>query len=467
MPKNYKLYQTLATLDKKEVRQFKRVLLSPFFVLRKDMKEMFEYLMKHQLKGKPFPENEILFQQIFPHKKYDYSLLRGAMSDLLKLVEEYLVILKRRSDPIKMNQLLAEIYRQRKLSKSYQSIVKNTESILEKQSLRNEFYFRQLLDFQLEEMNFKMSNQRTKVFNLEEISDTIDVLYLVQKLKHTCHQFTHQQVIKTDYKFGLLPHLIEVIEEEKYLKIPAIAIYFYCYRFLTEQQGDIFFQKFKTILFENQNKFDMLEVKELYLYGINFCIRKLNQGDKNFSTEIFKLYQEGLEAGYFLENGVLSRFTFNNVIAAGIVMEEFSWLENFIESYSENLEEKYRDSTVSFNLARLEYTRKNYGKALLHLQNAEYKDLVNNLISKTLLMRIYYELEEYDSLFSHLDSFQIFIRRREVSDFHRTNYMNAIRFVKKLVALPELDKKAKKELRSEIEAEEILSERPWLLEKLK
>ena len=466
MPKNYKLYQTLAILDKKEVRQFKKVLDSPFFVMRQDMKHMFEYLIEYQIRGKSFPENEVVFQTIFPQKKYDYLLLRGAMSDLLKLIEEYLIIIKRRKDAIKTQQILGEIYRNRKLTKSYQVTVKGISNILEKQPLRNEFYFRQLLDFQMEEMDFKMSNQRTKVFNLEEISDTIDVLYLVQKLKHTCHQFTHQQVFKTEYDFGLLPHFMEVIEQEKYLKIPAIAIYYYCYRFLTEQEGTVYFQNFKKILFENKEMFDVQEMKELYLFAINFCIRKWNQGEKKFTVEIFKLYQEGLQAGYFLENGILSRFTFNNVFAAGIVLEEFDWLENFIETYSEKLEDEYRNVTVSFNLARLEFTRKNFEKALLHLQNAEYKDLVNNIISKSLLIKIYFELEEYDALLSHLDSFQIFIRRREVSDFHRLNYMNIIRLVKRLVGLPELDKIMRSQLREEIKAEEVLTEREWLLSKV-
>lgn len=466
MPKNYKLYQTLAILDKKEVRQFKRLLDSPFFVLRKDLKKMFEYLIPFQIKGNPFPENELVFQEIFPQKKYDYLLLRGAMSDLLKLIEEYLLILRRRNDTIKTQQLLAEIYRHRKLNKSYQSAIKGISNILEKQPLRNEFYFQQLLNFQLEEMNFKMSNQRTKIFNLDIISDTIDVLFLVQKLKHTCHQFSHQQVFKTEYDFGLLPHLIEVIEQEKYLKIPAVAIYYYCYRFLSEQKGNIYFQKFKKILFKNKEMFDVQEMKELYLYAINFCIRKINQGDKNFAVEIFTLYKDGLQAGYFLENGILSRFTFNNVIAAGIVSEEFEWLENFIATYSEKLEDEYRNATVSFNSARLEFTRKNFAKALLHLQNAEYKDLVNNIISKTLLIKIYFELEEFDALLSHLDSFQIFIRRREVSDFHRKNYMSIIRFSKKIIALPDMDKKGKKDLRKEIENEEILTEREWLLSKI-
>lgn len=463
---NYKLYETIQTLDKKEIRQIKRLLKSPFFVLRRDVGDLFEVVTKYHLKRKPIPRKEIIFQEVFPKKEYDYTLFRGTMSDLFELIEEYFLIQKRRNEPLKTRALLAEIYRQRKLSKAYQTVVKKTANILEKQPLRNEFYYRKLLDFQLEEMNFKMKNQRTKVFNLAEISETIDIVFLVQKLQHACTQITHQKVFKTEYDFGLLPHLLPIIEDEKYLKIPAVAIYYYCYRFLTQENGDDFFEKFKTTLFQNKELFNVLEMKELYLFAINFCIRKLNQGDKKFSHEILDFYKGGLEANYFLENGMLSRFTFNNVVAAGIYTKEFDWLENFIEDYSEKLEKEYRDSTVNFNLARLEYTRKNYGKAMLHLQKVGSKDLVNNLISKTLLMRIYYELEEYDSLFSHLDSFQIYIRRREVSDFHRKNYMNAIRLVKKLVALPELDKEAKIALKKEIEEEEILTEREWLLGKI-
>ena len=154
------------------------------------------------------------------------------------------------------------------------------------------------------------------------------------------------------------------------------------------------------------------------------------------------------------------------MIAMAILLEEFDWVENFIETSSDLLEKKYRKQTISFNLARLEYARKNYNAAMLHLQNAEYKDLVNNLIAKSLLIKIYFELEEYDLLFSHLDSFQIFIRRREVSDFHRKNFMSIIRFLKKIVRLPEMDKKGRKALRKEIESEEVLSERDWLLSKI-
>ena len=466
MVENYKLYETLQTLDKKEVRQFKRVLQSPFFVLRKDVNDLFDCLIKYHLKGKPFPPKEVVFKKVFPQKEFDYTQLRGTMSDLFELLEEYLLIKKRRSDKIKTRHLLAEIYRERKLSKNYQTVVKKTATLLEKQPLRNEYYYRNLLEFQLEETSLKVKDQRTKFFNLGEISDTIDTVFLVQKLKHSCTQLMHQQVYKTEYDFGLLLHLLPIIEQEKYLKIPAVAIYYYCYGFLSKQKGEAFFQKFKTTLLQNKEMFDVSEMKELYLYVINFCIRKLNEGDKKYSREILEWYQDGLRSDYFLENEKLSRFTYNNIVAAGILLKEFDWLEKFISTYAEKLDPAYRDSTVSFNSARVEYSRGNYAEVMTHLQNVEFKDLVNNLIAKTMLMKVYYELEEYDLLFSHLDSFQIYIRRREVSDFHRKNFMSIIRFLKKIVGLAEMDKKGRKALRKEIEAEEVLTEREWLLSKV-
>ena len=68
---NYKLYETIQTLDKKEIRQIKRVLQSPFFVLRNDVGNLFEVLVKYHLKGKSFPAKEVIFEKVFSEKEYD------------------------------------------------------------------------------------------------------------------------------------------------------------------------------------------------------------------------------------------------------------------------------------------------------------------------------------------------------------------------------------------------------------
>ncbi len=462
---NYKLYDSVATLSDQEIRQLRKMLKSPFFTTREDVKKLFNVLVKWSLKEQPFPSQSIIFQQVFPKEKYNDLKLRGTMSDLLELIEECWMINHRRANSISSKLMLSEIYRKRNLDKCYASTMKKSNQLLEAQPKRNAAYYQYLLRFQNEQMKYQSSTKRTEHLFLQEISDTNDVLYLIQKLQNACAQLSHQLVYKTTYNYGLLSPLLEEIEQEKYLKIPAIAIYYYCFRFLTETDQLKFFQSFKNLLYNYRHQFTKTDLEAPYRLALNLCIRKINEGVLSFVRDSWELSKEGLAAGILWENNYIPRFTFNNAIAAALLLKEFQWVASFIEESTDQLEPTFREQTISFNQARLEYAQKNYDKALLHLQGSEYKDLVNNLISKQLLIKIYFEVAAFESLNSHLDSFQQFIRRREVSDYHQTNFLNIIRYVRKIIALPEYDKLERNKLREQIQREPILSERQWLLEK--
>jgi len=83
-----------------------------------------------------------------------------------------------------------------------------------------------------------------------------------------------------------------------------------------------------------------------------------------------------------------------------------------------------------------------------------------------LQLKIYYEIDEISLLEFHLESFRSFIRRREVSDYHRENFQNIITFIRKLIAVFPNDSAERQKLRTAIAQEKILSEREWLLGKL-
>ncbi len=463
MKRSYKLYDIIATLSEKETRQLYKLLRSPFFVLREDVKRLFTFIAQRQVKGKPIPSQEIVFRKTFPKAEWDDLRLRGTMSDLLGLIEEFLVINRQRANKLTTQLQLTEIYRRRKLSKCYQSSVKKVDRLLEEHPKRNADYYQHVLGLQMEKMEFQSSTKRTDHLYLQEISDTNDVLYLIKKLQTACAQLSHKSVYKTSYDYGLLNHLLEVIEQEKYISIPAIAIYYYCFRFLTETDRHEYFQQFKMQLSAHKHHFTKEDLGAPYRLALNFCIRKMNEGDNQFTRDAWELYKGGLEEGILLENNYIPRFTFNNMIALALLLKEFEWIDDFISNATHQLEEDFRDQTISFNLAKLAYARKNYKQALIQLQTSEYKDLVNSLMAKTMLIKIYVELKEFDSLAFHLDSFQQFIRRREVSNYHRSNYLNIIRYVRKMIALADYDKEERAQLREEIRAEPILTERSWLL----
>lgn len=461
------LYILIKKLKNEEIRQLKKYIRSPFVTHREDLALMFYALADCLYVKKALPAKEVLFEKTFGETAiYDDQKLRSSMSDLHLLIEEYLKWQAMQSDEIGSYLALAALYRQRNLTKHFQRTIKKVEKKQENQSLRNPDFYQNYLQFQIENAQFQAANQRAGKLNLQEIGDTMDIHYLSQKLRHVCTQLSHRAVFQADYEFGLLQGWINMIEESDYLEVPAVALYYYCYRFLTEAYSQIYFRKFREELLEHQQHFPKEELKDLYRAAINFCIRKLNEGSLEFTREGWELFQEGLKTGIFLENNRLSRFTFDNVVGFGLRLKEYSAVENFIKNYEKKLADAYRKSTVYFNLARLEYNRKNFDAALNYLHTSDPKDLVNQLISKTLLLKIYYESEEFDLLESHLDSFRLFIRRREVSDYHRKNFQNIIAYTRKITGLAPYDKTERLKLKNAILEEAILTERDWLLKKL-
>jgi tetratricopeptide (TPR) repeat protein len=289
-----------------------------------------------------------------------------------------------------------------------------------------------------------------------------DLALLSAKLRQACLALAHRSVYASAPQSGFTDIAIHYISSTGLIDKPAIGLYYYCYFMLKEPARESFFKAFKKLLFRYNDSFPLAETRELHLMGINYCIQQVNQGAESYFEDIMSLYQKGLAEGYLLENGVLSRFTYYNIVAAGLRTGQFEWTENFIHDYRGKLDKFYRESSFSFCLARLEYAQQHYDAALPLLQKANYQDPLLNLSAKTLLMKIYYETEELDLLSAHLDAMHNYIRRKRVIGYHKTNYLNIIRFARKLMSVNPFDKQALEKLRQQIGQEEVLTERRWL-----
>jgi len=252
------------------------------------------------------------------------------------------------------------------------------------------------------------------------------------------------------------------------LDIPVIQVYYHSYHTLVGTQNDEHFRQLKDGIIRYGIGFPQAELKEIYTHAINHCIRQNNKKkDAAFLRELFDLYQIGLEQEAFLENGFLSRWTYKNIVMAGLMLKEFEWVEGFIYEYESRLERKYRKDSLTYNLAFLYHATNQYDKAISQLQQVKFDDVFFNLDARNLLLKIYLELEEYEALDAHLNSFEIFIRRKNITNPHRANYLNIIKLSRKIIQLNPHDKAAKVALRKEIEAEKNPSTRAFLLEILK
>ncbi|MBL7797863.1 MAG: hypothetical protein JNJ90_15315 [Saprospiraceae bacterium] len=463
---NTRLWEAFSSLAKSELRAFDKFVRSPFFNQKTQLVGLFDYL-RHCNENSFAPQSDAAWSAAYPGLTYDDQKLRLANSDLLKLLEHYLMYQEKFADLERNKIRLAGAYRKRNLPRHAEVSLREARQSREARPFRHAEYFDDLHRIELEQFQSASAAKRYEAFNLQEISDLMDKTYIARKLRHVCFALSHQAVTRAPYRFGLLEAGFAHVEAEGLLEIPAIALYYHGCHFLADPAAEMHFSRFREILSTHADQFPTDELRALYLLAINFGIKKSNEtSDNGWYRATFELYREALVRNLLLENGMISRFAYHNIVGVAIRLQEVAWAEEFIQKYKPALERRYRESSFSLNMARVAYTRQQYRESLLHLQRADYKDFINGMNAKTLQLKIYFETGEFELLESHLDSIKNYIRRQRDVGYHRENYLNIARFTRIIIRLDPNDTEAAHELRRQIEAEAVLTEKEWLLGRL-
>jgi hypothetical protein len=448
-----------------DFRQLQKFVASPYFNGRPQLIPLLDHLVScYQENGTI--EKEKAFAASFPDQPFDDQLWRLTISQLFKLTEHWMAIRQVEQEPTFPKLALSRAYRQFNLEGHYQRNMKGLQPALDKETKRAAEFYENQYQLEWEKYRFVSSGKRTEAFNLQAVSDAMDTAFIARKLRHACFAISHEAVFKTTYELGLLHAVLEQVAATPTLsELPAIGLYYYCYLALT-QNDEGHFQTFIEALSKNAAVLPLEEQRNLYLLAINFGIRQINASRPTYDRPVLDLYKSALENGLLHENNRLSHFAFNNIVAIAVRIGENEWVEHFMNSQKNNLERKHRQVAYSLGMARLEYARKKFGQALLHLQKADYKDFINNIIAKTLQMKIYFETGERDALDAHLRNMKTYIRRQRAFGYHRDNYLNIIRFTQALIELNPFEREGKMRLRQEILEAGRLTEREWLLEQL-
>jgi len=469
------LFTAYAALSVAERREFGKFVRSPFFNQKPGLIALSDYLNECCEQGVS-PNAESAWERIRPQKtkakasKPDDEApgvkLRLANSALLALLEHYWVYCEKFADSDRAKIRLAGAYRKRNLAKHFDITLREARRGREQQPWRTADYYHDCLLLEWEQYQWDSSAKRTEFVSLQATSDLMDTAFVARKLRLACLARAHQAVSNIEYELGLFHLLLNYLENNDLLQIPTIGLYFHCYHFLSDSTAATHFFRFKERLFAHADIFPEDELRTLYLLAINFSIKKTNEAQEGWLRDTLDLYQSALERQLLLENGYISRVAFNNIATIALRLGEVEWTEQFVQQHKSLLEKQHRESTAAFNLARVAYARRSYGAALLHLQNASDRNPLINLQAKTLQLKIFYQTGEWETLTSHLASMKIYLRRHHDIAYHREHYLRLLYYTKRLMELDFSKPAAVEKLRSKIEAEQILTEREWLLEQV-
>lgn len=461
------LIQILRTFSRKETRDLRKWLQSPSHNQREDVQALFEYLIDNAGPEREGAlDKEEVFKKIYPKTVYDDAQIRQVMHFLLKAVEEFLIYQEWIEDPVKARITLARVYRRRQLGKMFQRTLESAKELQEKQPLRSLTYLENNYHLEQEEYNYLSGLRRTVPVNLQEVSESLDLHFISTKLRQACLMLAHQTVFKIEYKMGLLDGVLQFVERESLLEIPAVAIYYHSFKALRGSDSESHFEQLKKALLQHEDLFPDTDIRDFYLLAINYYIGRMNAGEQQYARPAFELYRRGLEKKILLQDGYLSRVTFRNIVTNATLLEEFEWTERFIQEFKQYLEEQYRESIVHYSMARLFFEKKDYAKAMPLLHQVEYDDMLMTLNARTMLMKMYYELNEFNALDSLLESMRMYMRRKKFIGYHKLNFRNIIHLTKKLANINPYDAKQTSQLQKDIENANPLTEKRWLLAQL-
>jgi hypothetical protein len=385
-------------------------------------------------------EREILFHALFPGAPHDQPKLAVIFTYTVRLLELFLEIEGFLEKPDARTPFLLGQLRQRQQLKWFEKALAKAEASAGQQQEHDADWYYQRFRLATEsDYFFTAIAERRRDCSLQDKQFYLNHFFLSVKLRDACEMAVRERILKVVYEDPMAAVALQQVSKapERYESIPAINIYYQLYRMITKA-GETHYYSVLHHLNTQQEALPDEELKNIYNYLQNYCIQKINAGNPTFLQEIFNLYQVQLEKGLLLEDGQLSEWHYKNIVTTALRLNALDWVHEFIEDYRMKLPESARDNAYLFNLASYHYAAEEYKKVLSLLTRVEYSDLRYSLGAKALLLRTYYDLQEYNALYALVDSFrQYLVRNRLMADGRRQGYYNLFKLTRRAAVLRE------------------------------
>ncbi len=468
--KNDKVITLLGYFSKYELNRFRKFLLSPYFNENEDAVVFYDALEFFLRKEKPEFTRDSIWKKAFRKAPYSEQKYRRLASDLTKLAYRFLSVEWHERGGLSLYEGILKRVNAAPLNKHYKTALRNFRKELDDHSYRDSYYFyyKYISEYESHVHLERTNARRTTLSNLQDADTNLDTFYIINKLKHFCDALNYKTFLSIEIEVKLLPQLLQFVEENGYLDIPIVHIYYHISKTLTHPENSDHYYKIVELLEEHYMLFSPTELRTMYIYATNYCITQINLGNAEYYRILYELYFILLKRKtIFNKEGELDERHYKNIISLGVRLKDYDGIENFILEYSPKLPKIVKDNALTYNLAHVYYSKRDYEKVIEQLRYVEYNDVFYALGSRFMLLKTYYETSEFKAFEAQMDSFNIYLRRNKlISGDMKIQYMNCLKYIKKMYNTPKYNKDTFVGLKQKIEENPQVINKNWLYEKL-
>ena len=471
-----KAIELLKSFSEAEFKEFGLFAASPYFNRENVQIKFYEILKKHypHFSSRTFTKEQV-YKKLYPGKTFSDGVMRNILSKTLELAENFISIQHFQKNEFTYSYTLMRELSKRKAEKLFLKAERLASSTLEKTGAKDEQYFYNKFLLNNEKRNFSKNIKSTLYFSSELVknsTENISLSFLITMLRN----FT--DIANTNlkmFRFEGYESLDEFekyadIEIRKYSNVEYLQYYYYSFK-LAKSQDEKYFFELKKIADTSFSKFSERDRRDIFTIMTNYCYYKVNSGDLNFRKEHFLLLKENFERGYYKgTRNYVDHISYLNVTVTGLDAGETDWVEKFMLKYKPELDESNRENSFNFANALLYYRKGLYDEALNTAAKVKTDDLSYKHQLKSLYLKIYFDMNEIEPFYSHIDNYRHFLQNeKHIPESTRHVINSYVNFAKKLFDI-RLRTSARDfdiyKVRKEILENKAMINKPWLLDKI-
>ncbi|MBK9332677.1 MAG: hypothetical protein IPM96_09840 [Ignavibacteria bacterium] len=443
-----KTIEILKSLSVKELKEFEKLISSPFFSTGRNVVPYYKELKKFYPQFDDEKLNEkYLFTRLYPGKNFSRDIIKKLNSELLKLCYEFLKQLAIKSNRIKVNVLTSATALEKGLDFAAAGLLEEAEKLTTVMPLNNSYYDNMpLINYARSNYYYNKRNEKNLNNILKNRLDTID---LITK-NFFYNQFLYYPFLLLDRNWyegiqnNIFLNMIGSFDHKNFLKLftakkgdptdVMLLINLYCIISLKEKQETEYFNKLIKLFFDNLKLFDS-ELRYVILNSLFIIVKyKFSISDQDmYKKSRFSIIKFALKnemhidpiLKYFPRNFFLEYFNF--AVSSG----EISWAEGYCKKYLSQVRKEDRKSLEDYCSIILLFEYNEYEKCLNELNEFDHPNYSSTDYFYYYKAAVYFELNLFDECILTLDSYSKYLNTGKHSKVIKkevhTNFINAMR----------------------------------------
>ncbi len=415
---NSKLIDILQTLSDTEIKEFGKFVNSPYFNTNKKLSASFEFMRKfhNNLSDSSFTK-EALYDFVFPGTKYRDLEIRKLLSGLLGLAEGFLGQKTYDNEPVEKKIHIAGALLSRNLTSQAEKLIGRMEEEYTGYKIDGQNFFYILMKIQAKKKSVELMKESFQTGNLTEdkinnfllnyfTSFSIKILQNI-RAKNYYNLISEDTELSKFFRSIDIEKFIEWLESRKGEFHETLIMNLSIIKCIFSYDENSYL-RFKSLLLKNHNLYSDFEVNNLFTCLQGIQITRYRKSEPGALQEVFEVNNLILQhdAYAFVRGGNMPLSIFITMITIGIACNEIAWTTEFIEKYTEELNEKHREKLYNYAMAELSYAKNEPGNALRFASKIEYEGFIMKHEVNILKLKIYYDENDFVSLQYQLDTYK-------------------------------------------------------------